>query len=204
MNKLIAVYGGSFNPPTIAHENIARQILSLDIVKKLIYLPVGDLYKKKDLINSKYRYDMLEILIQKLNKENLSVEINDLEINSNKRLYTIESLRILKKEYASEIAFVMGTDNIREFSSWYMPEELLKEFCFIVIERKNDNTAKIIENDNLLKQYKNKFIIIKKNSYKGVSSTYIRNNIEDEEVKKYIDKNIFKYIKTNKLYGGRA
>lgn len=204
MNKLVAIYGGSFNPPTIAHEHIARDILSLDKVEKLVYLPVGDLYKKKELIDSKYRYDMLKILVHKLNDEDLNIELNSLEIESSKRLYTIESLRILKKQYNRQLAFVMGTDNIKEFTSWYMPEDLLKEFYFIIIEREKDDTAKIIEEDVLLKQYRDKFIIIKKNSYKGVSSTYIRNNISNEKVKLYIDKNIFKYIKINKLYGGRT
>ena len=42
--KIVAVYGGSFNPPTIAHERISKDILSLDNVDKFIYLPVGDRY----------------------------------------------------------------------------------------------------------------------------------------------------------------
>ena len=51
--NLIAIYGGSFNPPTVAHENIARDILELPEIEKIIYLPVGDSYKKKSLISSK-------------------------------------------------------------------------------------------------------------------------------------------------------
>ncbi|MGL4656078.1 MAG: nicotinate (nicotinamide) nucleotide adenylyltransferase [Sarcina sp.] len=201
--KLIAIYGGSFNPPTIAHENIARDILELDEINKLIYLPVGDSYKKKFLISADYRYDMLEIILEKLKNDGLNVEINKLEIDSDKRLYTLESLRILKDEYKNDLAFVMGTDNVKEFNSWYNPKELLEEFYFVIIERENDDVISLIREDKLLSKYENRFIILRKTSYKTVSSTYIRNNLYvDAKITEHIDINVLEYIKKNKLYKG--
>jgi nicotinate-nucleotide adenylyltransferase len=200
---LIAIYGGSFNPPTVAHENIARDILKLDEIKKIIYLPVGDNYKKKSLISSKYRYDMLSFILENLKNDGLKVDINRLEIEADKRLYTLESLKILKDEYKEELAFVMGTDNIKEFSSWYNPEELLNKFYFVVIERENDDVQKLIREDKLLSKYENRFIILSETSYKTVSSTYIRNNLYvDTKIEKHIDRNVLEYIKANKLYKG--
>ncbi|MGL4742344.1 MAG: nicotinate (nicotinamide) nucleotide adenylyltransferase [Sarcina sp.] len=205
MNKknIIAIYGGSFNPPTIAHENIVRDILKLEIFDKVIYLPVGDSYSKKSLICEKYRFDMLSILIDKLQKESLNVEINRLEIDANKRLYTLESLRILKKEYNKDLAFVMGTDNIKEFHTWYNPKMLLEEFYFVVIQRSEDDVLKLIEEDELLCKYKEKFIVVKETSYSEVNSTYIRNNIYiDEKIERHIDEKVLQYIKSNNLYKG--
>ncbi|WP_297522452.1 nicotinate (nicotinamide) nucleotide adenylyltransferase [uncultured Clostridium sp.] len=200
---MIAIYGGSFNPPTVAHENIARDILKLDEIKKIIYLPVGDNYKKKSLISSKYRYDMLSFILENLKNDGLKVDINRLEIEADKRLYTLESLKILKDEYKEELAFVMGTDNIKEFSSWYNPEELLNKFYFVVIERENDDVQKLIREDKLLSKYENRFIILSETSYKTVSSTYIRNNLYvDTKIEKHIDRNVLEYIKANKLYKG--
>lgn len=206
MNKKItAIYGGSFNPPTIAHENIARTILKLEEVSKVVFLPVGDSYKKEDLISSNHRYNMLSVLKDKLKKENLNIELNTLEIDASKRLYTLESLRILKDYYKTEIAFIMGTDNIKEFKTWYQPVSLLEEFYFIVIERQEDNVSEIIQADSLLRNYKNKFLIVKENFYKQVSSTYIRKNIKNDLlIERYIDIDILNYIKANKLYGGIA
>lgn len=201
--KLIAIYGGSFNPPTIAHENIARDILKIEEVEKLIYLPVGDNYNKKSLIDSKYRYQMLELLIKKLKKDSLKVELNDLEVRASKRLYTIESLRILKSEYKNDLAFVMGTDNVKEFATWKNPKELLNEFYFIVIERENDDVKKLIKDDELLSKYEDKFIVVRNTSYKLVSSTYIRNNLyNDKSIQNHIDFDILEYIKINDLYKG--
>ncbi|MGL5634186.1 MAG: nicotinate (nicotinamide) nucleotide adenylyltransferase [Sarcina sp.] len=204
MNKnIIAIYGGSFNPPTIAHENIVRDILNLEIFDKVVYLPVGDSYNKETLISSKYRFEMLSILTNKLKKENLNVEINRLEIDASKRLYTLESLRILKKEYKQNLAFVMGTDNIKEFHTWYNQDILLEEFYFVVIQRSEDDVLKLIKDDELLCQYKDKFIIVKETSYSEVNSTYIRNNIyNDEKIERHIDKKVLQYIKSNNLYKG--
>lgn len=204
MNKdIIAIYGGSFNPPTIAHENIARDILRLSDINKLIYLPVGDAYKKKNLIESNYRYEMLKIITNKLVLEDFNVEISTLEMDIDRRLYTIESLRILKEKYKKDLAFVMGTDNIKEFNTWSNPQSLLEEFYFIVIEREEDDVSKLIKENLLLSKYQNKFLILKDTSYKSVSSTYIRENIENTElVQSYMDKEVLSYIKKNNLYGG--
>lgn len=204
MNKdIIAIYGGSFNPPTIAHENIARDILHLSDINKLIYLPVGDAYKKKNLIESNYRYKMLKIITNKLVSEDFNVEISTLEMDTDRRLYTIESLRILKEKYKKDLAFVMGTDNIKEFNSWSNPQSLLEEFYFIVIEREEDDVSKLIKENPLLSKYQDKFLILKDTSYKSISSTYIRENIKNTElVQSYIDKEVLSYIKKNNLYGG--
>lgn len=203
--KIVAVYGGSFNPPTIAHENISKDILSLEGVDKFIYLPVGDKYEKPDLIESFHRLNMLEIMVKKLKEEKInSVEISDLEIKSMNLLYTIDSLREVKKFHSDkEIAFVMGTDNLIDFENWEKPIELLQEFYFIVIERKNQHVEDILEQFDFLKNYKNKFIVLKETSYEAVSSTFIRENIKNIPViKDYINAEVLEYINKNNLYGG--
>lgn len=205
MNKgIVAVYGGSFNPPTIAHKKISKDILSIEDVDKFIYLPVGDKYEKPELIESFHRLNMLNIIIDELKEEGLNVEGSDLEVKSKKLLYTIDSLRELKKIHKDkEIAFVMGTDNLIDFENWEKPLQLLEEFYFIIIERENQSVEKILEDFQFLKNYANKFIVLKKTSYQAVSSTFIRENINNLTiVKDYIDKEVLEYIEKNNLYGG--
>lgn len=203
--KIVAVYGGSFNPPTIAHEKISKDILSLDNVDKFIYLPVGDKYEKPELISSFHRLNMLEIMVNEIKKSGInSIEVSDLEVRSKKLLYTIDSLRAIKDIYKDkDIAFVMGTDNLIDLENWEKPIELLEEFYFIVIERKNQNVEEILERFKFLKKYTNKFIILKKTSYEAVNSTFIRENINNISlIKDYVNKEVLKYININNLYGG--
>lgn len=203
--KIIAVYGGSFNPPTIAHEKISKDILSLNNVDKFIYLPVGDKYEKPELISSFHRLNMLEIMVNEIRKSGItSVEVSDLEVKSKNLLYTIDSLRAIKNIYKDkDIAFVMGTDNLIDFENWEKPIELLEEFYFIVIERKNQSVEEILERFKFLKKYTNKFIILKKTSYEAVNSTFIRENINNISlIKDYVNKEVLEYININNLYGG--
>lgn len=203
--KIIAVYGGSFNPPTIAHEKISKDILSLNNVDKFIYLPVGDKYEKPELISSCHRLNMLEIMVNEIRKSGItSVEVSDLEVKSKNLLYTIDSLRAIKNIYKDkDIAFVMGTDNLIDFENWEKPIELLEEFYFIVIERKNQSVEEILERFKFLKKYTNKFIILKKTSYEAVNSTFIRENINNISlIKDYVNKEVLEYININNLYGG--
>ena len=41
---MIVVFGGSFNPPTIAHHQIAKHILKQTECEQFFFLPVGDQY----------------------------------------------------------------------------------------------------------------------------------------------------------------
>lgn len=203
--KIVAVYGGSFNPPTIAHEKISKDILSLNNVDKFIYLPVGDKYEKPELISSFHRLNMLEIMVNEIKKSGVtSVEVSDLEVKSKNLLYTIDSLRAIKNRYKDkDVAFVMGTDNLIDFENWEKPIELLEEFYFIVIERKNQSVEEILERFKFLKKYTNKFIILKKTSYEAVNSTFIRENINNISlIKDYVNKEVLEYININNLYGG--
>ena len=97
----------------------------------------------------------------------------------------------------------MGTDNLIDLENWEKPIELLEEFYFIVIERKNQNVEEILERFKFLKKYTNKFIILKKTSYEAVNSTFIRENINNKSlIKDYVNKEVLKYININNLYGG--
>ena len=161
--------------------------------------------EKPELISSFHRLNMLEIMVNEIKKSGInSIEVSDLEVKSKKLLYTIDSLRAIKDIYKDkDIAFVMGTDNLIDLENWEKPIELLEEFYFIVIERKNQNVEEILERFKFLKKYTNKFIILKKTSYEAVNSTFIRENINNKSlIKDYVNKEVLKYININNLYGG--
>ena len=65
-DKVIVVFGGSFNPPLNSHFSLAEQIISeYKNVEKVIFVPVSEKYEKEGLLNNKYRYEMLKCVCDK-------------------------------------------------------------------------------------------------------------------------------------------
>lgn len=187
--NIIAIFGGSFNPPANSHINLAEQILDENKqIEKIIFVPVSTKYNKKDLAQDEDRLNMLKMICK--GKENL--EVSDIETTSTRQLYTIETLNIIKnRNPEKQIWFILGTDNLKELETWYRASELLGNFKIIVLERDNDVMENIINNSDFLKRYKTSFVKIKNLEKIDMSSSYIRKKIElGESIKGLIPKEI--------------
>lgn len=64
----IGFFGGCFNPPTNAHIYLAKKVLKECKLDKVIFVPVGDFYNKKELISAEHRYNMLKISCKRTKK----------------------------------------------------------------------------------------------------------------------------------------
>ena len=61
----IGIFGGSFNPIHKRHEEMALFLLD-GYVDKIIFVPTGSKYEyKNNLIDNKYRLDMIKLVIDK-------------------------------------------------------------------------------------------------------------------------------------------
>lgn len=198
MSKKLIVYGGSFNPPSIAHITLAKQLIKSLEVDKFLFLPVGDRYKKDGLISAKHRVNMLNIACE--DEEKIAVSL--IEIESKKRLYTIETLDLIRNEYKDyEIFFVMGMDNLRDIINWKDYKRLLADYKIIAMNRGTDTLNKVINDIPDIKSYKDNIIQIVGLLELNISSTTIRQYIkEGKKIGHLTDKKIIKYINENNLY----
>ena len=178
------VYGGSFNPPTIAHEAIVKELKEKFNPENLIIVPTGNSYKKKDLLSFKVRKEMLKLVFDDI--------ISDAE-DIKEYQGTINTLDILSKKY-SDIYFVMGADNLFNIKSWINYKELLQKYHFIVITRDDFNVLDFIKQN--LEEYKDKFKLISLDY--DVSSSKIRKDVLKN--KNLLNEKVFDYIIKNNLY----
>ena len=175
----IAVFGGSFNPPTIAHISLAKQVLAkMDNLEKVILVPVSTRYNKNGLASDEIRFNMLEQICAK----EPGLEVSRLELDSDKQLYTIETLRKIKQQNPNkQIYFVLGTDNLKELETWHKVYELLSSFNFIVLKRDEDSVSDIIDKSTILKKYESSFFELNGIDTVDLSSSYVRKRIQDGE-----------------------
>ena len=183
------LYGGSFNPPTLAHEAIIKKINEIYNPKKIVIMPVGSTYTRKDNRYNLDRIRMLKLVTSKYD----NVEISDYEIN-NPFKGTIETLKYLETLYQNKFSFVMGADNLLEIKTWIDYEELLKNHLIICFNRNNildKNTVK-----NIAESYQAKIDLIPLNI--NISSSEIRKDFKVN--KDNLSKVVYDYIITNQLY----
>lgn len=200
--KVLAVFGGSFNPPLNSHFSIAEQIINeYDNIEKVIFVPVNSKYGKEGLLSNDHRYNMLKLVCDK----NENFILSSIELNQNRQLYTLETLEIIQKQYSDNIIyFILGTDNLKELSTWNNPEKLVSKFKILVLERDKDNMEKIIEEDDFLKKHKNSFIKVNENIRSNISSSFVRNKIKTGKSIRYlVPDEIYFYIKENNLFSSK-
>lgn len=197
--KVLAIFGGSFNPPLNSHFSLAEQMLTeYKNIEKVIFVPVGLKYNKKGLLSNEHRYNMLKLVCDKNDK----FEVSDIEMIQEEQLDTLETLKLMQKEYPDyTLYFTIGTDNLKELSTWGLAEELVNKFKFLVIERDEDVIEDIIENDEFLKSHKEAFFKVKENIRSNISSTFVREKIKrGKSIRYFTPDEVYFYIKENNLY----
>lgn len=187
------VFGGAFNPVTIAHIKLYKHIMKNLDVTKFIFLPVSNAYTKSELASNHHRLEMLKLALKDYN----DVEICEMEMEDSNFLGTYQSLIRLYDKDNEKIAFVIGADNLPSMKKWINVEGILSEFKIIVLGRNNIDIDEVIKSNPLLNKYKNSFI--KFNEFEeNISSTDFRETFD----KKLVDDLVFEYIIDNSLYRG--
>ncbi len=193
----IGFYGGCFNPPTKAHIELAKKAQKECNLDKVIFVPVGDLYQKVSMAKAIDRYNMLQIVCSEENK----LQVSDIEIKSNKNYKAIDIFKILNDEHKEdENFFIMGTDNLKNIKSWKQSEELIHNFNYIILDRGLTEANSVIENDELLKNNRKRFTVIRNDKFNNCSSTDIRTKIKNGEKPENLDNKIYEYILENNIY----
>ena len=187
MNKQI-IYGGAFNPPTIGHLKIIKYLVEKFPNNKIIILPTNNFYKSKEIVSYEHRKKMLEIMCEDIIE---NIEISDYEQTLHDYLGTYYTLEHFNHPY-----FVIGADSLETLHKWIKYPDVVIDNKFIVFPRADIDIEEVINNNEILKNNSNNFIICNDFIENDISSTGYRVNKNET----YIDQNVLNYIKDNKLY----
>ncbi len=158
-NLTIALYGGSFDPPHIGHKAIVEALEELDYIDKIIIMPTFlNPFKSESHAPSELRFKWLKEIFRDFK----NVEIDRYEVEQNRQVPTIESVKYLLKTYKN-VYLVIGADNLASLEKWNNYQHLKDLVTFIVAPRDN-----IIVNE--------KFIQL--NVDENISSSELRKNID--------------------------
>lgn len=190
----IGIFGGSFNPPHKMHFEMGLELLNNNYIDKIIYVPTGSKYEyKNNLVADYHRLNMLKLMVF----NDCRFIVSDYELKD-EVVYTYQTLDYFKRIYPfDEIYFICGADNLSYIDKWQRGIDILENYKILVIKRLGENVSELLEK---FKKYKSNIVItdIKPNE---LSSTFIRNRIKHyEKVEEYLNEDVLKYIKENRLY----
>jgi nicotinate-nucleotide adenylyltransferase len=192
MKKRIGMFGGTFNPPHIAHKIAAefcRQELELE---KVMFVPSGN-HPLKDSIDPEHRLNMAVAAFS----GDKNFEVNDIEIkNKHEKSFTVDTLRSLKEICESDTQFVLliGADNLLELHKWKDPHQIFELAQVAVMHRPGYEIASA-DNQFLAKVTSVEIPLME------ISSTMIRDRIlRGLSVKYLVDPKVEDYINENNLY----
>ena len=132
-NLTIALYGGSFDPPHVGHKAIVEALEELDYIDKIIIMPTFlNPFKSESHAPSELRFKWLKDIF----KDFKNVKIDRYEVEQNRQVPTIESVKYLLKTYKS-VYLVIGADNLHSLEEWNNYQELKDLVTFIVASRDN-------------------------------------------------------------------
>lgn len=191
-------FGGSFNPVTKAHIELAEEIRNKYSLDKVIFVPVGNKYDKIGLISEVHRYNMLKIAICKYD----NLEVSNIELNQEKKLTTLEAFNMIECKYPNiEKFYIMGADNVSKMLLSSDFEILVKNYKYIIIERNTVNYKELVKYNLELRRNQQNFKIMDNIKYTETSSTKVREELKkNNSVNNMVDENVLDYIKVNKLY----
>ncbi|MBI3873533.1 MAG: nicotinate (nicotinamide) nucleotide adenylyltransferase [Arcobacter sp.] len=144
---VVAVFGGSFDPPHIGHEKIVDlSLIELPIDKIFVVPTFLNPFKDTFHLIPEKRFELLATLF----RDNPKVEICDFEILQNKKTATFETISFLKNNHTIErIYLIIGADNLKNIHLWYNFLELRELVQFVVVTR----NAILLENDYIKPTY---------------------------------------------------
>ena len=91
--KKLGFFGGCFNPPTVAHIELIEKAIKENNLDMVYFVPMGDLYKKENLILANHRVNMLKLAIKE------KMDILTISVDSKKELQAIDTFRIIQEKF---------------------------------------------------------------------------------------------------------
>lgn len=201
----VAILGGAYNPIHNGHIQLAQFVLNTTNEFDEVWLmPPYEHMFGKNMVDAEHRLEMCKLAAKVDNR----IKVFDYEIRNKLKGETYYFFKRLKEEKEImgqpaenfRFAMIIGIDNANIFHKWINFENLEKLARFVIIPRKG------VERDLNVDWYLKPphLFLNSETTIMDISSTEIRkklnNPIEEDEILKYLDKNVWEYIINHNLY----
>ncbi len=199
MPETIALYGGTFDPPHLAHLILAAEAQSQLALPRIFWLPAPQPPHKIGQVITplQHRLAMLRGAIAGLP----GFEISNVEMSRPGPHYTVETLQMLRGQHpAADFALLIGGDSLRDFLLWRQPQTIVAACRFIGVMRRPGDSIDLDALEEKLPGMGEKVRFVNAPQLE-ISSSEIRRRVAvGEHYRHYLPANVYEYIEAHRLY----
>lgn len=189
--KKIGLFGGTFNPPHLAHLMMANEVAATLQLDEVRFMPnaVPPHKVKAGDATAAQRLEMTRLAIS----DNILFTLEPFEIERGGVSYTYDTMKLLTaREPDVQFYFIIGGDSMDDLHTWYHIDELVQLVRFVGVARPGHASA----TDYPVEVVEAPLI--------DLSSTLIRQRLKANDTVRYLlpDK-VAQYIREEGLYGTR-
>ena len=152
----IGLYGGTFDPPHLAHMAAARVAMEQLELDRLLIIPDQEPPHKglpADAASPQQRLEMADLIADGLGPR---AEASDLELRREGVSYTADTVEQLHESYPNdELWLLMGTDMFLTIENWYQPERIFQYAGIAAFSRSHEDTGEMFQeqSENLQRRF---------------------------------------------------
>ena len=130
----VGLFGGSFNPPHLAHLIVAEAVREQFGLDEVWWMPAHTPPHKPGaaMASPAHRLEMARLAT----RSNPAFRVRDDEVARGGISYTVETLRLLQKRHpGAAFSLILGSDSLAGFASWHRPGEIVERAALLVYRR---------------------------------------------------------------------
>jgi nicotinate-nucleotide adenylyltransferase len=194
----VALFGGSFNPPHVAHQLVGLYVLETAPVDQLWFVPAFQHAFDKPLEPFTERFRMCELAAAALGPR---ARVCDIEARLGGPSLTLKTVQRLQGEHpGTAFSLVVGADLMGEIDGWYGAATLRSLVPFIVVGRAGAPGDGALPSTGAVAAGSAPVAV----AMPAVSSTEIRRALaRGGDAAPFVAKSVLDYITSRGLYGSR-
>ena len=193
----IGVFGGSFDPIHSGHIRVALHVLDTCELDRLIILPTGNPPYKTCEASAEDRWKMVTAACAFDSR----LVPSRLELDRPGKVFTIDTLLDLKKEYPSaSFLYVVGADSLMKVGNWHCSREVLSLCSFVVFPRNTVGSNELLSEVKRLEAMGGKVRVLPAAPV-SFSSTELRASLSSATDSPALSVAVLEYCTCKGLYG---
>jgi len=195
----LGVFGGTFNPPHIAHAILAAEAQEQLGLERMFWVLTPDPpHKQGQPITS---LDIRLALLKAAIADNPAFELSRVEIDRPGPHYAVDTVQILQKKYPqAEIFYLIGGDSLRDLPTWRDPQGLVARLAALAVMRRPGDQVDLAHLEEIIPGLMQKVIFIQAPLLE-ISASQIRERISSgRNYRYYLLPRVYELVERYHLY----